>query len=318
MRTDDLGVVLYLGPLTHLELVRHELGPRFEVLHAADESAVDVALPRGRVVLDVSMAVPFPADRIDRAENLELFVTATTGANHVDASALDARRVPLLTLKGQTELLRSLTPAAEHSWLLVLACARSLRAATEQVLAGGWDRTRHPGMMLRGRTIGIVGCGRIGQWVGRYAEAFGMRRLGYDPLVSPWPAHIERVDLPHLLRESDVVSLHVPLTDTTAGLIGAEQLSLMKPEAILVNTSRGEIVDEGALVTALQERRLGAVGLDVLAGEPDVTDNPLVRLAADNSHVVITPHVGGFSPDAVSQVVAFSCRRIADALGKRV
>jgi D-3-phosphoglycerate dehydrogenase len=316
--TDDLGVVVYLGPQTHLDLVRAELGGRFDVRHARDEDAVDRMLGDARVVLDASMAVPFSAERIARASSLELFVTATTGADHVDVAALAARQVPLLTLRGQTEVLGSLTPAAEHSWLLVLACARDLRGATGQVLDGSWDRTRHPGTMLRGRTIGIVGCGRIGQWVGRYAEAFGMRRLGYDPDVSPWPHHIERVDLPSLLRSADVVSVHVPLNETTTGLIGARELALMKPDAILVNTSRGEVVDEAALVDAVRSGRLGAVGVDVLTGEPEVAEHPLVRLAADHTRVVITPHIGGFSPDAVQQVLAFSCRRIADALGARV
>jgi len=316
--TDGLGVVLFLGPLTHLELVRRELGGRFDVRHAADEGAVDAVLPDVRVVLDASMVVPFGAERIARATKLELYVTATTGANHVDASALAARDVPLLTLRGESDLLQSLTPAAEHSWLLVLACARGLRAATEQVLAGGWDRTRHPGTMLRGRTIGIVGCGRIGQWVGRYAEAFGMRRLGYDPHVTPWPDHIERVELSDLLAHADVVTVHVPLDVSTTGLIGETELARMKPDAILVNTSRGEIVDEHALVRALGANRLAGVGLDVLVGEPDVGRHPLVRLAATDARVVITPHIGGFSPDAVSRVLAFSCHRIVQALGARV
>jgi D-3-phosphoglycerate dehydrogenase len=216
----------------------------------------------------------------------------------------------LLTLRGQREVLRNLTPAAELSWMLVMACARGARAAIDEVLEGTWNRNNHPGLMLRGRTIGIVGCGRIGEWMSRYARAFGMRCLGYDPHLTTFPEGVQGVPLAQLLREADVVSIHVPLNDETRGLLGPDQLAGIKRGAILVNTSRGEIVDESALLAALEDGRLRGVGLDVLVGEPDVTEHPLIRYAREHSNVVITPHIGGFSPDAVREVLDFCCRRI--------
>jgi D-3-phosphoglycerate dehydrogenase len=249
------------------------------------------------------------------APSLRVVATATTGADHIDAAALAARGIPLLTLQGQTAVLRELTPAAEHSWLLLMACARRLRAATEHVLAAGWERTEFPGLMLRGRTLGLIGCGRIGQWMARYAAAFGLNVLGYDPHLRDWPPTIQSSPLLELLAASDFVSLHVPMTPQTTGLVTRAHFEAMKPGAIFVNTSRGGLVDEGALLDALRSGHLAGAGLDVLQGEPDVRDHPLRRYAEGHPNLVITPHIGGFSPDAVATVVAFSARRILQELG---
>lgn len=305
-------LLLYLGPESTLENVRANLTEGFEVRLALDDASVDGVIKECDVILDAYMKVHFTIGRIDAARHLKLFVTATTGADHIDASALAKRGIPLLTLQGQRELLRNLTPAAEHSWLLLMACARHLRGATREVLEGEWDRNKYPGIMLRGRTIGIIGCGRIGQWMARYATAFGMRCLGYDPYVAPWPEGIERSSLNELLRSSDFVTIHVPLNDETRGLLGADEFGLIKKGAILVNTSRGEVINESALLEALQKGGIAAAGLDVLFGEPDIAHHPLVEFARKHFNLIITPHIGGFSPDALKYVLEFSCRRIVE------
>ncbi len=304
--------LLYLGPPDTLEHVRGNLPEDYEVSFATDDTTTDQHIATSHIVLDAYMRVHFPADRIRRAHNLKLFVTATTGADHVDAIALGERRIPLLTLKGQHTVLRTLTPAAEHSWLLLMACARRLNAAIHAVLSGDWDRNKHPGIMLRGRTLGIIGCGRIGQWMSRYALAFGMTCLGYDPYVDPWPENIQRSDLDSLLRTSDFVSLHVPLTADTCRLLGPSEFQLIKRGAVLINTSRGDVIDESELLYALADGRLSAAGLDVLTGEPDVAHHPLVEHARTYNNLIITPHIGGFSPDALRYVLSFSCQRIID------
>lgn len=303
--------VLFLGPADALAHVREFL-PGATVAHAVDEGAADAALPSSEVVLDALMRVRFPAERLARAPGLALYVTATTGADHVDAHALAARGIPLLTLRGQREVLRNVTPAAEHSWLLLMACARQLRGAMEHVLEGGWDRNMFPGLMLRGRVLGLVGCGRIGEWMSRYGAAFGMRCIGYDPHAQPWPATIERVSLDELLREADVVSVHVPLNEQTRRLLGADAIARMRRGVIIVNTSRGEVLDEAALLDGLVSGHVGAAGLDVLTGEPETAEHPLVRYARGHENLVVTPHIGGFSPDALRFVLEFSCGRIRD------
>ena len=307
--------LLYLGPPDTLEHVRHSLPDGFDVQLALDDAGVDQAMGTCDVVLDAYMRVRFPADRLAKAADLKLFVTATTGADHVDADTLARRGIPLLTLAGQRDLLRNITPGAEHTWLLLLACARQLRSAVQGVLSGEWDRNKYPGIMLRGKILGIIGCGRIGEWMSRYGTAFGMQCLGYDPYVDPWPGTIEKTDLVPLLSTADFVTVHVPFSEETRGLLGEEEFRLIKHGAVLTNTSRGEVIDETALLSALQEGRIVAAGLDVLGGEPDIADHPLVQYATANDNLIITPHIGGFSPDALRYVLSFSCDRIVEALG---
>lgn len=252
---------------------------------------------------------------IRSAPLLRAVAVAATGADHIDDAALAARGIGFFTLRGQTEVLRNLTPAAEHSWLLLMACARQLRAAVEHVVEGGWNRADFPGTMLRGRRLGIIGCGRIGTWMSRYGTAFGMECVGYDPTLTAFPETIRPVTLDELLGTSDFIGLHVPLTPETSGMLDRSCFERMKPGAVFVNTSRGDLTDEAALLEALRSGRLAAVGLDVLAGEPDVQDHPLRRYAQEHSNLIITPHIGGFSPDAVQVVVRYSAERILRHLG---
>lgn len=306
--------VLYLGPENATDTVRANLPASWEVIWAIDDAGVDAALPGCVAVLDAYMKIRFSAERLARATRLQAFVTATTGADHVAHAALEERGIPLLTLRGQGEVLRNITPAAEHSWLLLLACARGLRGAVNEVLEGGWERNNHPGLMLRGRTLGILGCGRIGGWMSRYATAFGMHVLGYDPHAAEFPDTIAPTGLDDLLEGSDIISVHVPLTPETQQLLGRAELRRMRPGVIIVNTSRGDIIDETALLECLEDGHVSAAGLDVLTGEPETADHPLVRYARTHPNLVITPHIGGFSPDALGYVLAFSCQRLVRAV----
>lgn len=309
--------LLYLGPAGTENDVRALL-PDFAVDRADELPDVERLIGSCDAVLDASMRVRFGGELLERAHRLRLFVTATTGADHVDAETLAHREVPLWTLRGQTRVLRRLTPAAEHTWLLVLACARQLRGAVAGALDGEWDRTKYPGMMLQGSTLGIIGYGRIGRHVARYAQAFGMHCIAFDPYERRLPARVLRAeDLGEVLSESDVLTIHVPLNNETRGLVGSRELSLLKQGSILINTSRGEIVDEEAVVEALQDGRLAAVGVDVLSGEPDIEGHPLLQCARENANVIITPHIGGFSPEAFREVLQFSCKRIDEFFAAR-
>jgi D-3-phosphoglycerate dehydrogenase len=306
-------LVLYLGPEEMQSAVQQWL-PDFRVEHALLEKDVDARIASCVAVLDASMRIRFPSARIARAAKLRLYVAATTGADHVDADALSERGIPLLTLRGQRDVLANLTPAAEHSWLLMMACARRLPSAIAHVLNGGWDRTRYPGTMLKGKTLGLIGCGRIGGWMSRYGRAFGMNVVGFDPKLESWPDTIEQCTMNDVLCRSDFLSVHVPLTTETFGLLGPREFERMKPGVVLVNTSRGEIVNEKALYDGLVSGHVGAAGVDVLAGEPQIADHPLLHYARTHDNLIITPHIGGFSPDAVRTVLEFSCGRIRSAL----
>ena len=309
-------VLLYSGPASATAAAERAAAGALHVVRVEPErDAVEAGLRTATAFLDASMKVRVGAPMIEQSPRLRVVAVAATGADHIDDAALSQRGIPLFTLRGQADILRNLTPAAEHSWLLLMACARQLIAAVEHVDQGGWNRTDFPGVMLRGKTIGIVGVGRIGTWMSRYATAFGMQCLGYDPHATAWPEGVERATLPELLSRADVVTLHVPLLKDNAGFFDAECFARMKRGAIFVNTSRGDLTDETALLRELEDGRIAAAGLDVLSGEPEIEAHPLRRYAMMHRNLIITPHIGGFSPDAVSIVVAHSATRIVEQLG---
>jgi D-3-phosphoglycerate dehydrogenase len=301
--------VIFLGPESHQKFVK-KLLPKFNVIFANTELLVDREIKDADIIFDAYMKVPFNEERLNSAKKLKLFITATTGASHVSINILEKKNIPILTLKGQEHITKNLTAAAEHSWLLLMAAARQLPSALNETKGGEWDRNKFPGTMLRGKSIGVVGCGRIGEWVGKYATAFGMIVYGYDPCNLPNPDIFDAKELDEMLSISDFVSIHVPLLESTKLLFDAARISKIKRGAILVNTSRGEIIDEIALLQALESCHLKGVGLDVITSEPYTVNDPLIIYSQNNDNLLITPHIGGFSPDALDIVLKFSCDRI--------
>lgn len=253
------------------------------------------------------------------APRLRHVVSATTGLDHIDLDACARRGVRVHSLRGEVEFLRAVTATAELTWGLLLAVLRHLPEACAHVRGGGWDRDLFRGLSLSGRTLGIVGLGRLGEHVARYGQAFGMTVLAHDPHREALPAGVTRLDLSALLAASDVVSLHVPLNPSTEKLIGPAEFAAMKPGAILLNTARGEVVDESALLDALRSGRLAGAGLDVLAGEGGKTDgwlerNPVWQHARQHPNVVITPHIGGAARDAMERTEIFMAEKLLRAL----
>jgi D-3-phosphoglycerate dehydrogenase len=303
--------VLYLGPAGYEALLQEELGASFRLVRVpAELPAVERQVKDAGVWFDASMKVPLGGTLLAQAEQLKLVITATTGADHIDQKALEARGIPLLTLRGQTDVLHSLTPAAELSWLLLMACARKLRSAIHHVEQGLWDREQFPGTMLKGKRLGLIGCGRIGTWMSRYARGFDMETVGYDPYLARLPETITPVSLEALLSSSHFISIHVPFNEQTRNLIGKEQFALMRKGAVLINSSRGAIVNEEALLAGLEAGTPAALGVDVVDGEPDIQRTRLWQYAQTHHNVVITPHIGGFSPDALEVVLRHTARRI--------
>jgi len=304
--------IVYLGAPEGAEAARDVLvSSLYEVTHPEHTpGAVAAALKNADALLDASMKVPIDDAMIASSPNLKIISTATTGSDHIARRLLTERGIEVRTLRDDGALLRNITPAAELTFALLLACARRLLSAVNAVKQGYWVREDFPGLMLNGRQLGIVGCGRIGGWMARYAKAFGMVVVGYDPFTKEWPEDIRKVSLEELFETSDAVTVHVHLSDETRGLLSADLFSRIKPGAIFLNTSRGAVADEAALLSALQSGRVAAAGLDVLEGEPDVKDHPLRLYSEKHDNLLITPHCGGFSPDAVRVV----CRRAAEKI----
>ncbi len=233
------------------------------------------------------------------AKQLKLICIAATGTNNVDLAEAKRRGIAVCNVRGYA------TPSVvEHVFTLLLALMRHLPEYHRAVQTGRWQKSAHfsfldyPINELRGKLIGIVGYGELGQAVERIAIAFGMRVLIAER--SGIEVRAGRVPLSELLPQVDVLTLHCPLTVETRGLIGAGQLRTMKRGAVLINTARGGIVDELALLAALRSRHLGGAGVDVLIEEPPL-DNPL--LGADIPNLIVTPHIAWASREARQRLV---------------
>ncbi len=307
--------VIYLGPKEGFDAAYEVLKSHAELINIrTEQEEIIKALSSADALLDASMKVSITDAMIKNAPHLKLISCATTGSDHIHRTEITQRGIQVYTLKEDPKIIQNLTPAAELSWALLLACARKLTAAAEHVRNGNWVREEFPGVMLKGKQLGIVGCGRIGNWMAHYAHAFGMRVVGYDPYLAEFPEEIKKTDLLSLFKTSDFISVHVHLTKDTKGLISSELFSKIKRGAIFINTSRGGLIDETSLLDALKSGRIAAAGLDVLDGEPDIAEHSLVKYARSHSNLIITPHCGGFSPDAVKIV----CRHAAGKIIKHL
>ena len=311
-----MKTIIYLGADVGFNALEDEVRGRKAVARhiEAIPQAVSVALEDADALLDASMKTRITNEMIHKAERLRIISCATTGSDHIEREEIDRRSIPVRTLKEDRGLLMALTPAAELSWALLMACARRLPSALDHVKSGKWIRELFPGIMLKGKRLGIIGCGRIGGWMGRYAASFGMDVAGYDPYLDPLPDSFVPVSLEELFTNSDFITVHVHLTDETRGLVSRELLESARNCAVFINTSRGSVVDESALLDCLQKGIIGAAGLDVLEGEPDIDRHPLVEYARKHDNLIITPHCGGFSPDAVALVCAEAAKKIIKEL----
>ncbi len=248
----------------------------------------------------ITNKVPIPAAAVDALPQLKMIAISATGTNNVDLDACRQRGIVVSNIRGYAE-----HTVPEHVFALLLALSRNLIAWRETLLAGGWQRAEqfclfdHPIRDLHGATLGLIGSGSLGNGVARLAEAFGMRVLraehrGATRIRPGYTAFAE------VLKAADAISLHCPLNDATRGLIGEAELQAMQRSALLINTARGGIVDEAALIRALREDWIAGAGFDVLTVEPPPADHPLVDpalLALPN--FLLTPHVAWASRPAM-------------------
>jgi phosphoglycerate dehydrogenase-like enzyme len=271
-----------------------------------DEEEVARALGPFEVVCCMRERTRFPASLLERLPALELLVTTGMGNAAIDLEAAAGRGVTVCGTEG------SGVSTAELTWGLILALLRHLPTEDANVRGGGWQMTIGSG--LSGRTLGLVGLGRIGQAVARVGTAFDMRVVAWSPNLTQeraGSAGAELLDRAALFAQSDVVSVHLVLGETTRGLVGAAELAAMKPGAVLVNTSRGPIVDEGALLGALLDGSLGGAALDVFDREPLPSDHPLRRAP----RTVLAPHIGYVTEENYRVFYAQTVEAVAAYLG---
>ena len=263
-----------------------------------------------------TLKVKVDREVLAKATRLKIIGTASTGTDHLDLKALEERGIVVQSIKYDRELLEQFTTTAELAFGLLLTCARHLPLCFEASRQGRWEREKLAGRQLRDKTLGLVGVGRLGTMMARYGQAFWMNVIGYDPLLEQdkFPPGVKKVDLATLLRDSDFVSLHVHLTDKTDHMIGPNELGAMKPGSSLINTSRGRLIDEAALITEMESGRIASAGLDVIDGEwlPTIYDHPLIAYSRKNPRLYITPHVGGTSPESTRMSMRHTFQKIVN------
>jgi D-3-phosphoglycerate dehydrogenase len=252
------------------------------------------------------------------SERIRVVGTPTTGLDHIDLEAARERNVAVLSLKGERAFLDEVYATAEHTFALLLSLIRQIPAAFQAVKDYTWRRDLYRGTELYDKVLGIVGFGRLGRMVYKYGLGFGMKVLVYDPFQQTLPARVGAcASLKDLLRSSDVISLHVPLNADTQGMLSDEEFALIRPESVLINTSRGAIIDEAALLRALQSKSLAGAALDVLCDEhllDGVKTNSLIEYASNHSNLIITPHIGGATQESVEKADLFLANKIAEFL----
>lgn len=266
-------------------------------------------------VLIVRLRHQVDRELLDAGSRLQAIVTATTGLDHIDLEYARQRGIAVLSLRGETEFLRTVPATAELTWGLLLALVRRIPQAIMRVCEGAWDRDALRGHDLYGQSLGIIGLGRIGEKVARYAQAFEMEVAAFDPYRTGWVDNVGRVEtLTELMQQSRVLSIHTPLNDQTKGMIGVPELAQLPRGSILVNTARAAIIVEDALVAALESGHLAGAAVDGIDAERAADrrgTNPLVRYACTHSNLLITPHIGGATFESMAMTECFMASKLA-------
>lgn len=264
----------------------------------------------------IGLGLTFNAEVLNKATKLKFLVTATTGLDHIDLIAAEKKGIKVLSLKGEDDFLNTITGTAELALGLMLSLARNIPEARSSVLKGEWNREAYKGHSLYGKTLGVVGLGRLGKMMARYGEGLGMKVIFSDPQAEAPNLNHKKVSFEQLLAESDVISVHVHLSSETEFMLDTTAFGKMKKSAYLINTSRGKIVNETDLIDALENGRLAGYGTDVLDGEisfadNDCSDHPLVKYAQNNKNVLILPHIGGMTFESRSDTDIFIAQKLA-------
>jgi D-3-phosphoglycerate dehydrogenase / 2-oxoglutarate reductase len=264
----------------------------YEVVYAGKAPTEDEIVALCRQHDPVAIIVRYGkvgASAMAAAPSLRVISKHGSGTDTIDKTAAAARGIQVVAAAGANA-----AAVAEHAMALLLACAKSVVALDQRMRAGHWDKATHKSVELEGRTIGLVGLGAIGLRFARMADAMGMRALGFDPYAKDLPTYIQRAALETIWRESDAISLHCPLTADNAKLLNAQTLAACKQGVIIVNTARGGLIDEAALLEAIRRGHVAGAGLDSFAAEPMTAPHPF----HGEPRITLSPHIGGVTADA--------------------
>jgi D-3-phosphoglycerate dehydrogenase len=301
--------VLVSDPLAREGLAILEAARGVELVNAPGLEGLELlAAVRDADGLIVRSGTQVTREVIEGAPRLRVIGRAGIGVDNVDVPTATARGIAVVNTPEGNNI-----TTAEHAIALLVSLARHIPAASASMKAGRWEKSRFQGMELYNRTLGVVGIGNIGRVVAERARGLGMRVIAYDPYIAPETAQkleVELVELPELYERADAITIHVPKTRDTIGLLGADAFARMRRGVLIVNAARGGIVDEEALLAALNEGRVGGAALDVFEKEPPPKDHPLVL----HERVICTPHLGASTEQAQINVSIAVAEQVRDFL----
>ena len=284
---------------------KYKIEADFKTVNELDTEKLKAELRDADVVIgDYTFKIQITSEMVDAMTRVKLIAQPSTGYDHIDLAACRRKGIPVSNIGGANSV-----SVAEHTMALALDLVKRIGYAHRRITEGAWvqEELLNVAAEVHGKTWGVIGMGRIGKEVTARAEALGANVVYTDIARLPEPDELKLgvkfLPLQRLLAESDVVSIHVPLTDKTRRMMGEKEFRLMKSYAVFINVSRGELVDEGALARAVTQGWIGGAGVDVFTTEPIAPDNPLLVAAKDGANVVLTPHMAGATNDARLRII---------------
>lgn len=258
--------------------------------------------------------VKFDKEVLEKASKLKVIGSGTTGLDHIDVDYANSKGIKIINLATTHTI-----PAAEHTFSLMLSLAKKIPWAHDSLKRGEWERHKFFGMELQGKILGIIGFGKIGSMVARYAKSLGMNILTYDPYINRDLANeigAKVTNLDEVLQQSDVITIHAFLSPETRKMINSYALSKMKNTALLVNVARGEIIDDDALLDALKNNKIAGAALDVFEEEPVPINSKLIEYARSHDNLIITPHIAASTKESVQNAAKEIVQKVKEFLNQ--
>ena len=300
-----------------LEDLKERLEKNYEVTYAFRSSYTDIKEIISSFdgwVVDPGADYIVDKHIINSAIKLKIIVSPSTGSDHIDLDACQKNNIYFDCLKGKDATIKNIHASAEFSFTLLMAMLRKLPESLDSAKNGFWREVEDQfrGIELSGKTIGLIGYGRIGQKMAKYCLAFGAKVIITDPNVDVDSEDVIKVDLDALLKASDIVCIHVHLDDKTRDMFGTREFSLMKKDSYFLNTARGGIVDEAALLESLKSNHLKAAAVDVVSNEQssDFSNHPMIKFAKSNRNLIVTPHIAGLTVDSQEKAALFAIKEL--------
>lgn len=307
--------ILHLESACYSQNILSELNLNFQLVCKEIESQSDLVKllkTEQYFAIFTKLGLMLDSEALEAQLALKYIISPTTGLNHIDVEYCQRNQIEVISLRGESEFLSQVKSTAEHTWMLIMAMIRNFPASYHAVLGGNWDRRPFQADELDGATIGIIGFGRLGRILAKYAHAFGMRVLVCDRIAFSKNelGLAQQVPLDELLVHSDIVSLLISYDSENVNFFGSKEFARMKRGSYFVNTSRGEIIDEKALVDCLKSGKIKAAALDVLKNDSSWSnfiskENTVFNYAQNNSNVILTPHMGGFGIASIHKTREF-------------